>query len=204
MASNTLAPWAELVPDVARSLTADDLLALPEDLWSYELVAGRLVRMPPTGLEHRDVTVRLFRALDSFSESRSLGLVTLPDTGFRVNRPDQADTVLSPDIAFVSAEQMARLPAPGTPDRQRYLPLAPDLAVEVSSPDQYRPEMAQKALLYLAVGTKLVWVVWPGARQVDLWRPGADRLVATLAVTDLLDGLEVVPGLSYPVAQLFA
>jgi len=52
MKHDTLAPWAEPVPDVAYPFTADALLGLREDEWRYELVDGRLVRMAPTGLEH--------------------------------------------------------------------------------------------------------------------------------------------------------
>ncbi len=82
--------------------------------------------------------------------------------------------------------------------------MAPDLAVEIPSPDQYRPEMAEKARLYLAVGVRLVWVIWPRWRQVGVWRPGAAAPVATLDTTGTLDGLDVLPGFTYPVARLFA
>ena len=203
MAQATVAPWAELVPGVDSLMTADELLTLPDDEWQYELVAGRLVRMPMSGLEHRDVTFQLLIALHDFNRDRDLGLITLPDTGFRLSPPDEPDTVLAPDIAFVRAERVQQLPAPGTPERRKFPPLAPDLAVEVASPDQYRPEMAAKARLYLAAGVRLVWVVWPRWHRVDVWQPGSDQPAATLGVDDQLDGLDVLPGFTYPVARLF-
>ena len=203
MAQATLAPWAELVPGVDRLMSEDELLTLPDDEWQYELVAGRLVRMPMSGLEHRDVTFQILIALHDFNRDRDLGLITLPDTGFRLSPPGEPDTVLAPDIAFVRGERVQQLPAPGTPERRKFLPLAPDLAVEVASPEQYRPVMAAKARLYLAVGVRLVWVVWPRWRRVDDWRPGSDQPVATLGVDDHLDGLDVLPGFTYPVARLF-
>ena len=203
MAQATLAPWAELVPGVDRLMTEDELLTLPDDEWQYELVAGRLVRMPMSGLEHRDVTFQILIALHDFNKDRDLGLITLPDTGFRLSPPGEPDTVLAPDIAFVRGERVQQLPAPGTPERRKFLPLAPDLAVEVASPDQYCPEMAAKARLYLSVGVRLVWVVWPRWRRVDVWRQGSDQPAATLGVDDHLDGLDVLPGFTYPVARLF-
>ena len=203
MAQATLAPWAELVPGADRVMTEDELLALPDDEWQYELVAGRLVRMPMSGLEHRDVTFQILIALHDFNRDRNLGLITLPDTGFRLSPPGQPDTVLAPDIAFVRGERVQLLAAPGTPERRKFPPPAPDLAVEVASPDQYRPEMAAKARLYLSVGVRLVWVVWPRWRRVDVWRPSSDQPVATLGVDDHLDGLDVLPGFTYPVARLF-
>src|SRR2546423_393270 len=47
--ADALAPWAEIVPHTGL-MTEEALLALPEDGWRYELVEGRLVRMPPSGL----------------------------------------------------------------------------------------------------------------------------------------------------------
>lgn len=202
MKHDTIASWAEPVPG-AGPMNADDLLKLQDGAWRYELVEGVVVRMAPTGLEHFDVTRRLFRAMDRFAEERNLGIVTLPDTGFVLTRPGERDTVLSPDIAFVSAASAQRLPAPGTPERKKYLPLAPDLAVEVASPDQHHPEMAEKARRYLGAGVRLVWVVWPSAQQVDVWREGRDAPMATLDGAGMLGGLDVFPGFAFPVARLF-
>ena len=72
---STIAPWAEPVPGVERHVTADELLHWPEDPhypWRYELVAGRLVRMSPTGFEHGEVTLNLSAPLHSFVKMLSL------------------------------------------------------------------------------------------------------------------------------------
>ena len=50
----------------------------------------------------------------------------------------------------------------------------------------------------------LVWIAWPGRREVDVWRLGSDEPVATLGVDDALDGQDSVPGFTSPVAALFA
>jgi Uma2 family endonuclease len=74
MAQNLLAPWAELVPNT-RLMTVDDLLAMPDDAdWQYELVEGRLVRMPASGFEAARIAGRLVFALVGFVESHDLGL----------------------------------------------------------------------------------------------------------------------------------
>lgn len=203
MKHETLAPWGEPVPG-DTPMTADDLLALDDSAWQYELVNGRLLRMAPTGLEHFDVTQKLYRKVDRYVEERQLGIVTLPDTGFAFSRPDAADTVLSPDLAFVSAARVAQLPAPGSPERRKYLRVVPDLVVEVASPDQFHPEMAAKARLYLELGVPLVWVVWPALRQVDVWRAGASDPVATLDGGATLEGGDTLVGFTYPLGQLFA
>jgi Uma2 family endonuclease len=196
---NTLAPWAELVPDVGP-MTPDDLLARPEDDWRYELVEGRLVRMPPTGGEHGDIAGTLTVALGMWVLPRHLGRVLAAETGFQLG----AGTVLAPDVAFVQA---AHVPAADRPTRERFWALAPDLVAEVASPGETRPELAAKVRNWLAAGVRLAWVVWPRSRQVDVWQPnaqGAAQLVTTLGPGDALDGLDVLPGFAHPVAELFA
>jgi Uma2 family endonuclease len=201
MTHDTLASWAESLPDPGMPLTADDLARLPDDGYRYELVEGRFVRMPPAGGERGRMSMRLGSALHVFVESRGLGCVTAAETGLIISRPGQPDTVLAPDAAFVRAE---RMPPRDSPEWSALWRLAPDLVVEVASPKQHRSDMAEKALRWLAAGTRLVWVVWPMAKQVDVWRPGYGRPLATLGMMDALDGLDVVPGFTYPVARLFA
>jgi Uma2 family endonuclease len=203
MKNETLAPWAESVPN-AGPLSERDLLALDDGAWRYELVEGRLARMAPTEWEHFDTTDQLLDALKGHVRARNLGRVTLPDTGFVLSELSEPDTVLSPDLAFVSAEKVAQLPAPGTAERKKFPRVAPDLVVEVASPDQYKPEMAVKARLYLARRVRLVWIVWLAQRQVDVWRPGGDEPDLTLELADTLDGGDVLPAFTLPLTALFS
>jgi len=111
-----------------------------------------------------------------------------------------AETGLLPDVGFIEASKV-----PLIADRRKPMPFAPDLAVEVASPDQSLETMAAKARTYLSGGTRLVWVVWPERRQVDVWRTNRrSGPVATLDEGDRLDGADVVPGFSLPVADIFA
>lgn len=153
MTENTIAPWAELAPDVDSCLTADDLYALPEDRWKYELVRGRLVRMPPTGIEHSDTMWDLALALRRIVNAHNLGIVTLPETGYVISGTREPQIVLAPDIGYIRAD---RVPPPGSRARRRYFQGPPDLAVETASPSQHRPELAEKARLWLEGGVRLV------------------------------------------------
>jgi len=103
------------------------------------------------------------------------------------------------DYAFVRAH---RLPLRSSPEYSKALHLAPDLAIEVASENQSAPGLAAKARTYLAFGTRLVWVIWPRYKRVDIWHPGDDT-PTPLGVEDALDGEDVVPGFSYPVGRLF-
>ena len=201
MARNILAPWAEPVPDAPYPMTVADLQALPDDEWQYELVDGRLVRMPGSGSKASAIAINLAIALGAFVKAHKLGRVSGADGAFNLTRPGApAETALIPDVAFVSAGRLAPLRS----DAANAIPhLAPDLVAEVASPSQYRPEMAAKARTYLEAGVRLVWVIWPDDEQVDVWRPGSGAPVATLSLNDHLDGFDVLPGFSHPVADLF-
>lgn len=200
--SEPLAPWAARVPDAPYPMRAADLLSLPADNWQYEIVEGRLVRMPGSGIKASWIATNLIIVLGAFVKSRKLGVVTGADGTYDLMRPgDATETVLVPDAAFVQA---GRLPAMNTPAAEKYASLAPDLVAEVASPSQFHPEMDAKAQLYLGRGVRLVWVIWPSAQTVDLWRLSAPAApLATLGVGDALDGLDVAPGFSMPVADLF-
>jgi Uma2 family endonuclease len=191
-----LAPWAEFVPHVGL-VTIDDLLALPDDDWQYELVEGRLVRMPPSGIRATSIGCILAAALVAFVRPRRLGVVTGEQGGYRL----ATATALTPDVGFMQA---SRLPPSDSPDFDRIASGAPDLAVEVASPHQYRPGMRRKAQYYLAAGTQLVWIVWPKRQEIDVWEPGnMQQPVRTLRVADSLDGGDVLPGFTCPVAEVF-
>ena len=200
MKRHTLAPWAEPVPDAKAPMTASELL-LPRDGQRYELVEGRLIRMPPVGPWHGGYSSRIDRVIGRYVDDHQLGMVLVGEPGFIISQPGQPDTVLAPAIAFVRKD---RIPAEDSPEGSGFWRMAPDLAVEVVSPSQFHPEMAEKAHTWLNAGVRLVWMVWPGARQVDVWVQGHDEPVASLGVGDVLDGRDVLPGFSYPLASLFA
>lgn len=192
----TLAPWAEIVPGAAP-MTINKLARLPDDGWQYELVEGVLVRMPPSGQRAARIARRLAARLGDYVDAENLGNVTGPDGGYTLG----PRTDLAPDVGFIRAD---RLPPLDSPAYDKLASGAPDLAVEIASPNQYRPGMAAKARRYLAAGTRLVWVIWPRYRRVDVWRPAATQPSTTLGAGDILDGEDVVPGFKYSVDDLFA
>jgi Uma2 family endonuclease len=190
------APWAEIVPGYGP-VTVDLLLELPDDGYVYEVVDRVLLRIGGSGLEATNLAARLLAHLLIFVEAHRLGVVTGADGVYRF---PGAETGLIPDVGFLVAERHALVP-----DRTRPIPFAPDLAVEVVSPDQSAAVIAAKARKYLRGETRLVWVVWPQSGHIDIWRQDVQTgPVRTLNFSDTLDGEDVIPGFSYPVAALFA
>ncbi len=195
--ASTLAPWAEIVPGVGRT-TVDDLLTRPDDGWRYEVVEEVLVRMAGSGEEATNIGGIIFGALFAFVRPRRLGRVTPADGVYKFQG---AETGLLPDVGYYGAALFSHVL-----DKKRPIPFAPELAVEVASPEQTSADMAAKAARYLDGGTRLVWIVWPDARAIDVWRPGdagcpSRTLHADTA--DHLDGEDVIPGFSHPMADVF-
>jgi len=113
MGSQIVAPrplygWTQ--PTVATDWTADMLARLPDDGWRYELLEGRVLRMPSPGTDHGSLEARLSRRLGNYVEDHQLGETYVGESGWDLTRPgDLADTVLGVGIAFARAE---RLPCP--------------------------------------------------------------------------------------------
>ena len=198
LAPSSVAPWAEVVPDTPQ-MTVDELEAMPDDGWAYELVAGTLVRMPLSSGGASNIGMRLAARLSIYVEEHGLGAVTGEQGGYRLDPAHSRTTEVGPDVAFVRAE---RVPDPASSAFYEAWRPAPDLAVEVASDNQFAPGMKAKALFYLSFGTRLVWVIWPHYRRVDIWHPG-DKTPTALGVDDLLSGEGVVPGFTFPIARLF-
>ncbi len=193
-----IAPWAEIVPNMPP-MTVDELHAIPDDGWTYELIKGVLVRMPLSSGGASNMGLLLGAELTVYVKTQGLGRVTGEQGGYRLDPAHPRETELGPDYAFVRAD---RVPSRTSPDYFKAWQLAPDLAIEVVSENQYAPGMAAKAKTYLSFGTRLVWVIWPRYERVDVWHPG-DETPTALGVDDTLDGEDVVPGFTYPIADLF-
>ena len=177
-----------------RLLTAADLLRLYSEGVRGELIRGVLCETMPTGHEHGKIVTKLVIRLGNFVEPRELGTLVASDSGVWLER--DPDTVREPDIAFTSAGKIpvdARITG--------YAEVAPDLVVEVSSPSDSRREVHDKAHMWLSHGVRLVWVVHPETRTVDVHRP--DYEVATLSEQDALDGLDVLTGFTCDVSAIF-
>ena len=178
-----------------RLLTAEDLLQLYGRGERGELIRGVLCETMSTGIEHGRVVMNLGAEIRSYAKHRRLGTLFGSDAGVWLER--DPDTVREPDIAFILADRLS-LDTRTT----GYSEVVPDLVVEVRSPSDTHREVNDKARMWVSYGVRLVWVVHPDTRTVDIHRPG--EAVATLGEDDALDGLDALPGFTCPVTEVFA
>lgn len=175
-------------------ITAEQLAAMPDDGKRYELVEGVLHMMSPTGGLHARITAKLSRRIGNFVEDHALGDTFAGDPGFLIGR--NPDTVRGPDVAFLSQERLGELSR-----HTGYLPIAPDLAAEVVSPNDRRAEVEAKANAWLLAGVRVVLVVDPRTEEIRVHRPDRDVQEYRDGFVDLSD---VLPGFQLDVTDLFA
>ena len=170
-------------------ITDEELLKLPKDGYKRELVDGKIV-VTPAGYRHGLVIVRLATRLAAFADLRDLGDVLDSSTGFRL----PSRNLRVPDISFVARGRVSEPPPKG------FAELAPDLVVEVLSPDDSPRLVLDKVGEYLGAGARLVWVIDPEIRRAAVYRSLTE--VTQVATDGVLGGEDVLPGFSCPLAEI--
>jgi Uma2 family endonuclease len=178
--------------EATRLVTAEELEKFPRDDRRYELVHGRVVPMSPVGFLHSVVVPRICSLLDRHVRPRNLGVV-VTELGCKLT--SNPDTVRAPDVAFIRRERI-----PSNPPRG-FWKGAPDLAIEVLSPDDRAAEVQEKVEEYLAHGVSLVVVVDPDLKTAVTFRASGGQ--ATLKENDSLDLDDVMPGFRCAVREIF-
>jgi Uma2 family endonuclease len=132
--------------------------------------------------------------LRDFCRQHDLGWVLPADAGYQCF-PGEPARVRKPDVSFI---RFGRLPGEQLPEG--HARIAPDLAVEVVSPNDLALELDRKVKEYLAAGVRLVWVIFPETRSGRIHR--ANGSVAEVRESDPLEGEDVIPGFRCTVGDL--
>ena len=176
--------------------TEKDLLTFVErDKRLVELIDGTLVEKP-VGWWESQIALRLAVALANFINPRHLGFLSGADGTLRM----KSGRIRLPDIAFVSIHDIPD----GKVPREPVPMLPPTLAIEILSESNTKAEMRQKVREYFESGSRLVWLVDPATKTVAVFDQASEEPARALALTDTLDGGEVLPGFTIAITELFA
>ena len=169
-------------------VTVQEFLALPEiEGQRIELIGGEVVSMPSGGRPHEFVKSNINRLLIAWLLQNRPGRVLI-ETGFQLDEYN----ALIPDLSYVSKD-------PGVPGAAGAIQGAPDLAIEVVSSES-AARLSKKVGLYLAHGSKSVWVVFPEEQKVWSYSPGQAR---EFQREQTLEDPDVLPGFRAPVSVIF-
>jgi Uma2 family endonuclease len=147
-----------------RVWTREQVLALPDDGYRYELIDGKLYVSPTARAHHQRALMALIRVLDPYIEEHRIGEL-LPS-------PSDLDLFdgqrLQPDlfvIPYRDGERFSDWPDAG-------IPL---LVVEVADYETVRADRGEKRIRYLESGVPVYWVVDHEEARVQVWTPDSDR-----------------------------
>ncbi|MBL8204062.1 MAG: Uma2 family endonuclease [Blastocatellia bacterium] len=157
----------------------------------YEIVDGVPEEKEMAGARHGRVGARLLTFINYHVITHDLGVVYGPDTTFKMERNERL-----PDIAFVAAE---RIPEEGDPEGSWNM--APDLAIEIISPNDVYVKVMNKVFDYFEEGVKQVWLVSPEHHTVTIYYSVTDDKI--LGEHDFLTCEELLPGFQCKVGDLF-
>ncbi|MEH2291686.1 Uma2 family endonuclease [Nostoc sp.] len=169
-------------------LTTEQFYQLCEgnpDLQLERNAQGELIIMPPTGGETGRSNVNLILQLASWNEQKQLGEVFDSSTGFTL--PNGADR--SPDVSWVDKSRWDSLTKE---QREKFIPLCPDFAIEIISPSDSLKKVQEKMQEYISNGCRLGWLINIKKQEVEIYRPGQD--VEILKSPQTISGESVLPG----------
>jgi Uma2 family endonuclease len=161
-----------------------------------ELQEGKLTIMSPSDGISGEIGVEFRTLLNTWVRQHGLGRVLDASTGFRLPNGD----LLSPDVAFVSRDQLKQLP-------RTYLSVVPELIVEIKSSRDRVPKLEEKIALFLRQGVQVGLLIDPDKHTVSIYHssnlskdtegeevilPGRTlRDGETLTIPDLFPGWEI-------------
>ena len=173
-------------------LTGEELYA-QGDIGRAELIKGEITPMSPTGYMHGFIEGNFYAAIREVVLSKQLGQTLVGEVGIYTHR--NPDTVRAADVTFISTGRMAQVKS------RSYLDVAPELVVEVMSPDDRWSGVMEKLAEYFQAGVLAVWVADPASEQVFIYRSLTD--VEQLSPEDTLTGGEILPGFAVKVSDFF-
>jgi Uma2 family endonuclease len=174
-------------------LSSQDFWQLPDEGTRRDLVRGEVIETMPPGGQHGAIAVVLAMLLRIWTKRNAGGYVGV-EAGYILAR--NPDTIRGPDVSYVQAK---RIPPAGIPEG--FWDLAPDLAVEVVSPNETAEDVREKVRDFLHAGTPLIWTIYPRTREVIVHTP--DGLARTFSPGDTLVFPDILPGFTCTVAELF-
>lgn len=183
----------------ARLVTADELLMMPHrdehgNDCRLELIRGALTTKELFSPAHGILCAKIAAILGAFVGTHGLGLVFGTGTGFLVEQ--NPDSVLGIDVAFVCYARLRE-----DENLEKFLPFAPDLAVEVLIPNNTDSEIEERITFYFAAGAEAVWIFNPKQRAVAVY---SSRFKAHIfGEHDTLRGGDILPGFELELSKLF-
>jgi Uma2 family endonuclease len=182
--------------DLTRTYTAAEFEQLPDDGNRYDLIDGKLHRIPEFDAEHAEICDFLYQQITAFDPEQKLGRL-FRATGILIDN----NNVRVPDLTFVTAQNLPSI------THNRVLPVTPDLVIEVWARSQFKKNSIEdaefnKIHLYRQIGVKMIWAINSDNFTAVVFQP-IDLLPVTVIDNGNLDGENILPGFKLAVMSIF-
>jgi Uma2 family endonuclease len=175
-------------------ITPEDLLRM-QDNQTLELVDGKIREKEVSQTSSR-VGARIIRLLGAVSDQSSEAEIYGSDLGYECF-PDDPNRIRKPDVSLIRRDRLKNLKGD-----HGFMPIPPDLAVEVLSPNDTTHEIGRKIREYRAADFNLIWIVDPELRTVTIYRP--EGPITVLQENDDITGETALPTFRCRVGEFFA
>lgn len=160
----------------------------------FELIDGEIREKVAASFIPSALAAIILGEIYIYLKTNPIGHVTTSDGSYELT---ETDTYM-PDVGFIRKERLPEIPS-------CYVKVPPDLAVEVVSPTDVLLDTHLKAMQYISAGTKLVWVVYPAKKIINVYRPAENGAnVQTLGIEGVLSGEDVLPNFQLAIKEIFS
>lgn len=156
----------------------------------FELIDGEIIEKVGSFIPS-EIAITVATFIKLYLREHRIGYVTGADGSYALSEENE----FIPDVAYISKERMPEKP-------KREATVAPDLAVEVKSPNDRVRALRRKAERYLELGTKIVWLIFPESKTVEVYSVSEED-VQTFKIGDTLTGGDVLPDFTLAVKDIF-
>nr|MBI2506013.1 Uma2 family endonuclease [Candidatus Latescibacterota bacterium] len=171
-----------------------DFSQLNRDLRIERNAEGELIIMPPTGGETGRRNAEITVQVGVWARGEGTGVIFDSSTGFHLSN----GAVRSPDVAWV---RRARLESLSGEERRQFIPLCPDLVIELRSTTDSLSLLQGKMQEYLDNGAQLGWLIDPEQRRVHIYRQGI--AVEVVENPEAVSGAPLLAGFSLDLRQVW-
>jgi Uma2 family endonuclease len=161
-------------------MTEEQFVQWCDDQTWAEWIDGEVLLMSPVNIQHGELFVFLLRLLGDFVEHHDLGSVMTEPVHVRFAKLRRRR---SPDIFFIASARQSII-------RAQHIEGAPDLILEIVSPDSQSRDRREKFLEYQSAGVPEYWIIDPLSKTVEAYAlasgkkyhpiPGKDRIPSQL------------------------
>ena len=143
--------------EIRYNYNYEDYLRLPDDGKRYQIIGGKLYRMPAPVPYHQKVSGNLYFIIRSYVRAENMGEVFYAPCDVVLSEED----IVQPDIIFISTEREYII-------EEKNIQGAPDLVIEIMSPRSEYLDCKVKVELYEEYGVKEYWLVDPDRKDVEV------------------------------------